>query len=105
MLYELGFGLHYPVTPEAVVFTDKPGKGQDSYTIPDVEGVEYRVDGKLVEPGTYRTRDDVVVTATAAEGWELVDGAETEWASAFTTGNPGKGGPPSHAGTPGGPRG
>ncbi|WP_147918448.1 glycoside hydrolase family 3 protein [Ruania zhangjianzhongii] len=95
--FDFGHGLHYPVTPEPTTFTDRTGRGQDTYEIPAVQGVDYLVDGEPAEAGTYRSPQDVTVTAVPAEGYELVDGAATEWASDFTPGIPG-GPPPGHAG-------
>lgn len=97
-LFPLGHGLHYPVTPEPVTFVDRPGRGQDSYTVPEAQGVDYVVAGAVVAPGTYRSNRDVTVTAVAQDGYELAAGVTTEWRSAFTTGLPGKGAPPPHTG-------
>src|SRR5690606_6356823 len=41
------------VTPEPVVFDVRPGCGNDTFTIPSVEGVEYLVDGEVLPAGTY----------------------------------------------------
>jgi serine protease len=41
------------VVPAAVVFTDKDGTAEDTYTVPATEGVEYLVGDKVVEAGTY----------------------------------------------------
>ena len=87
-LHPLGHGLHYPVTPQAPDFTDRPGRGQDSYTVPEVQGVEYLVDGRPVAPGTYRSVRDVTVTARAEQGYELAAGAVSRWTSQFTVGRP-----------------
>lgn len=94
--YAFGHGLHYPVAAEPPTFTDRTGRGQDSYQIPAVQGVDYLVDGEPVAAGTYRSPRDVTVTAVAAEGYRLVAGAPTEWSSQFTPGIPG--GPPGHGG-------
>ena len=93
-LYPIGFGLHYPVTPVEPEFTDRPGRGQDAYTIPTSLGVQYLVDGQERDPGTYRAHQDreVEVTAEAEEGWQLADGATAEWSVCFTTGRPDRGG-------------
>ncbi|SKB90913.1 beta-N-acetylhexosaminidase [Arthrobacter sp. 31Cvi3.1E] len=90
VLLPLGFGLSYDTaTPAAVTFTDRPGKGQDSYTIPAVQGVTYLVDGKEVAAGSYRKpAGTVTVTAAPDKGYVFTDGAVTEWSHTFTTGLP-----------------
>src|SRR5690606_32731967 len=74
------------VTPEAVTFTDEEGPEDDTFTVPAVEGVEYLVDGEVVAAGTYPGSGTVTVTARALEGYELADGATTEWSHTFSTG-------------------
>lgn len=87
-LFPFGHGLHYAVVPAEVVFHDRPGRGQDDYEIPEAQGVDYVLDGRVLEPGAYRSRSDVTITAVPQDGYAFVDGAVTEWASAFTTGLP-----------------
>ncbi|GAA1707802.1 glycoside hydrolase family 3 protein [Isoptericola hypogeus] len=87
-LFPLGYGLHYPVTPEPPVFVDRVGRGQDTYEIPEVQGVDYLVRDRVVAPGTHRSNRDVTITAVAQEGYELADGAATTWESDFTAGRP-----------------
>src|SRR5699024_6254795 len=41
------------VTPEDVVFIDEPGTEDDSFTVPEVEGVEYLVGGEVIEAGSH----------------------------------------------------
>ncbi|NJC23718.1 beta-N-acetylhexosaminidase [Arthrobacter pigmenti] len=91
MLLPLGFGLSYAteVVPAEPMFDDRPGRGQDTLTIPAVEGVDYLVNGEVVAAGSHRKlRDTVTVTAVAQEGYVLDDGATTEWSDTFTTGRP-----------------
>ncbi|MET3904157.1 glycoside hydrolase family 3 N-terminal domain-containing protein [Paenarthrobacter sp. 4246] len=90
VLLPLGFGLHYDTaTPATVTFTDKPGRGQDSYTVPAVDGVVYLVDGKEIAAGTYKKPEGTVtVTAVRGKGYVFTDGAVTEWSHTFTTGVP-----------------
>ncbi|SEJ16311.1 beta-N-acetylhexosaminidase [Arthrobacter sp. yr096] len=90
VLLPLGFGLHYDTsTPEAVTFTDRPGKGQDAYTIPAVAGVVYLIEGKEAAAGTYRKpAGTVTVTAVPAKGYVFTDSAVTQWSHTFTTGLP-----------------
>ncbi|GAB4065877.1 hypothetical protein GCM10028777_16820 [Angustibacter speluncae] len=54
-----------PVVPAA-------GTSPGTYTIPDVPGVRFFVDGVEVEPGTYTGSGDVVVRMVAEDGYELV---------------------------------
>ncbi len=90
ILLPLGFGLDYgtKATPADVVFTNRPGRGQDAYTIPAAEGVDYLIDGEIVDAGTYRKARSVSVTAVAEEGYYF-DDATTSWSYTFTTGLPG----------------
>jgi beta-N-acetylhexosaminidase len=90
VLLPLGFGLQYDTaTPEAVTFTDRPGKGQDAYTIPTVAGVVYLIEGKEAAAGTYRKpAGAVTVTAAPAKGYVFTEGAITKWSHTFTTGLP-----------------
>ena len=84
-LLELGFGLSYetPVVPEEPVFDDQLNRANDFYTIPSVTGVEYWVDGKLAKAKRYPAKGTVTITATAADGYYVVDGSETEWNHTF----------------------
>ncbi|MDR6988461.1 beta-N-acetylhexosaminidase [Paenarthrobacter nitroguajacolicus] len=90
VLLPLGFGLHYDTaTPAAVTFTDRPGKGQDAYTIPAAAGVVYLIDGREVAAGTYRKPEGTVtVTAAPGRGFVFTEGAVTQWSHTFTTGLP-----------------
>ncbi|MCM3661082.1 DUF1349 domain-containing protein [Georgenia satyanarayanai] len=74
------------VTPAAVTFTDAAGTKDDTYTVPAVQGVEYLVGGKVVAAGTYKGAGAVTVTARAAEGFVLAEGASTQWTFTFTGG-------------------
>ena len=53
---------------------DPCGTENDTYTIPAVEGVQYRVDGQPVAPGTYSTHGDkhIEITARAKQGYILI---------------------------------
>src|SRR5690625_868790 len=68
-----------------MVFTDEPGTDRDSYTVPEVEGVEYLVDGEVVAADTYPGAGTVTVTARALDGFVLAEGATTEWSHEFST--------------------
>src|SRR5690625_2545686 len=73
------------VSPEAVTFADEDGTEDDSYTVPAVEGVQYLVDGEVVEAGTYAGVGTVTVTAEALDGFVLAEGAAAEWSHEFST--------------------
>ncbi|MCI1640956.1 MAG: GH92 family glycosyl hydrolase [Actinomyces sp.] len=75
------------VTPGEVTFTDRDGTADDTYTIPGAEGVEYVVDGQVVEPGAHPATGEVIVTARpAGDGYVLADGAAHEWSYTFSAG-------------------
>ncbi|MET3368600.1 UNVERIFIED_CONTAM: beta-N-acetylhexosaminidase [Jeotgalibacillus campisalis] len=90
VLLPLGFGLSYETaTPASVTFSDRPGHGQDEYTIPFVAGVSYLIDGKEVAAGSYRKpAGTVTVTAEPQPGYVFAAGSITGWSHAFTTGVP-----------------
>lgn len=78
------------VTPAAPTFTEAlecvAGVPEAAtVVVPDVEGVVYRVDGEIVT-GSLEVPADaaVTVTAEAAEGYELAEGATAQWAHTFT---------------------
>lgn len=78
------------VTPMPPTFTESPGcvdgvLAPATVTLPVVPGVVYRVDGELAS-GTVEigANAQTTVTAEAAEGYELAEGAETQWTHAFT---------------------
>jgi hypothetical protein len=73
-------------TPAPVVFTDKPGTKNDSYTIPATEGVNYLVKGKVVKAGIYTVHGNktVDVAAVAAGDWYFIPaGAVASWQHTF----------------------
>jgi LPXTG-motif cell wall-anchored protein len=72
------------VTTDEVTFDDAYGTADDTYTVPDVEGVEYLVDGEAIAAGTYPGSGTIVVTARALEGYVLSEGSVTEWTIVFT---------------------
>ena len=90
VLLPLGFGLSFETaTPAAVTFTDRPGHGQDGYTIPVVAGVSYLIDGKEVAAGSYRKPSGTVsVTAEPKPGYVFTAESVTEWSHTFTAGLP-----------------
>ena len=111
------------VVPAAVTFSDVSGTKDDTYTIPESEGVEYLVgqeapavsraaSGEVVAAGTYPAVGDVTVTARSLPDYALADDAVTEWSFSFSDavdpgdptdpGDPGDPGDPSDPGAAGG---
>ncbi|UKA53452.1 VCBS repeat-containing protein [Arthrobacter sp. FW305-BF8] len=76
----------FEVTPAAVIFTDKDGAAEDTYTVPETEGVEYLLGDKVVEAGTRPGTGSVTVTARAKADYVLKAGAVTEWTATFKAG-------------------
>jgi hypothetical protein len=71
-----------PVTFSDDVCTDQ-GLTEATYTIPQVSGVTYLVDGAVTEPGTYSARDGSTVTVAAqAQDGSLLSGTTT-WSHTF----------------------
>ncbi|HEV7951130.1 MAG TPA: hypothetical protein VGP24_15300, partial [Glaciihabitans sp.] len=73
------------VTPESVAFVNSAGTAEDTYTIPSVKGVRYRLDGKDVPAGTYTGTGSITVTAVAETGYTFTPDAVTEWQFTFTS--------------------
>ncbi|WP_460455335.1 beta strand repeat-containing protein [Arthrobacter bambusae] len=73
-------------TPAPVVFTDKDGTQNDTYTVPATTGVDYLVGGKIIAAGTYPGTGTVTVTAQAQKGYALASGATATWSATFSTG-------------------
>jgi sugar phosphate isomerase/epimerase len=74
----------YVVTPADVTFTDVAGTTRDTYTVPAKAGVEYLVGDAVVAAGTYPGTGEVTVTARAAKGYALAEGATTSWSFTFS---------------------
>jgi len=77
------------VVPAAPTFTDGTvctagSPEQAQVVVPDVEGVVYRLDGEVVS-GTVDVAPDaqVTLTAEAADGYALADGATASWSHTF----------------------
>ncbi|MEK0153941.1 S-layer homology domain-containing protein [Arthrobacter oryzae] len=79
----LGVSSSSVVTPSSVLFTDRDGTADDTYTVPVTEGVDYLVDGAVVKAGTYPGSGAVTVTARAKPGRVLAAGATAQWTLAF----------------------
>lgn len=73
------------VVPEAVEFIDEPGTDDDVYIIPEVEGVEYLIDGQVVDSGTYPGSETVTVIAQAIDGYMLAPDSDSEWSHTFSS--------------------
>jgi hypothetical protein len=74
-----------PVTPVPVVFTDKDGTKDDSYTVPSTAGVDYLVADKVVPAGTYPGTGTLTVTAKAKTDYILTAGTPGSWTTTFGT--------------------
>ena len=75
----------YPVSPAAVVFTDKDGTAADKYTVPATTGVDYLIGDMVVPAGTYPGTGTVTVTAKAKTDYILAAGATATWTATFKT--------------------
>ncbi|MFC9773299.1 MULTISPECIES: S8 family peptidase, partial [unclassified Pseudarthrobacter] len=73
----------FHITPASVEFSDLPGTGRDSFTIPKVDGVQYARDGKALAPGSYPGSGTVSVTAAALEDYVFKPESVTEWSATF----------------------
>ena len=72
-------------TPAAVTFSDQSGTENDSYTVPESEGVTYFVNNEEVEAGTYPGVGIVTVEARADEGYVLDTNAVSDWVHEFNS--------------------
>lgn len=65
------------VTPEDPTLNNETGK----YTIPEVTGVEYQIDGQTVQAGDYDlgVNESVEITSIPADGYIFSEGAKTKW--------------------------
>ncbi|QHK21794.1 hypothetical protein GU243_21365 [Pseudarthrobacter psychrotolerans] len=73
----------YQVTPAPVVFTDKDGTAEDTYTIPAADGVDYLINNTVVTAGTHPGTGTLTVTAKAKTDYTLT--GTTEWTTTFKT--------------------
>lgn len=71
------------VLAQEPIFADVPGTTSDTYTVPEVAGVSYVVDGTPVEAGTYPALGTVEVTAHPTEGHRLAEGLAS-WQHTFS---------------------
>lgn len=70
------------VTPADVTFHDVCGTENDTYTIPDMLGVDYQIDGVTVDAGAFAGSGTVTVTAVAQDNFTLT--GSTQWSHTFT---------------------
>jgi hypothetical protein len=70
------------VTPAAVTFNDLCGTDNDTYTIPETEGVDYKIGGVTVDADTYDGVGKVTVNAVAQDDFTLT--GTTSWEHTFT---------------------
>jgi hypothetical protein len=72
------------VTPVAPTFTDDDGTSGDTYTVPSVTGVIYRIGLEVLDAGTYPATGTVTITAEAGVGYALAAGVENSWTWTFS---------------------
>lgn len=74
------------VTPLAPTFTAPTCDSQGYYTIPEITGVKYYVDGKIVNKGNHKVANGtaIIINAVAEEGFEIAEGATNQWNYTFT---------------------
>ena len=70
--------------PAIITPIDVCGVSNDTYTIPTTTGVTYKVNGSVVEAGTYVATGNVTVTAVAQTGYVFAVGALTSQTLTFT---------------------
>lgn len=74
------------VTPEAVIFTAPTCDKLGYYTVPEMQGVKYYVNGQVVDKGKHVVANGTTVTinAVAEEGFSIKEGATNQWTYTFT---------------------
>lgn len=72
------------VTQAALANDQTCGNGSDTYTIPDVTGVQYYVNDSAINAGTYSTNGALSITVTAAAKSGYVLSGATTWTLTFT---------------------
>lgn len=85
MLPYVASGNPITVKPLDVTADDQDGTANDTYTIPDVTGVQYSVNGVAVAPGTYQGSGSVHVVATAKSGYTIYFNDRTTWDLSFNS--------------------
>ncbi|GAA4188105.1 rhamnogalacturonan exolyase [Microbacterium oryzae] len=74
------------VVAPAPTFVERPGRGQDGYRVPEVEGVSYYVDGERVEPGFHREKRAVAISAVPDAWFSLATDVPSTWEYSFRAG-------------------
>lgn len=92
-LFRMTFAESLEVEPAEVTFVDEPGTEDDTFTIPETEGVRYLIDGDVIEAGTYPGSGAVHVMAEAIDGYVLAEGATAQWSHTFDAAGPTDPGP------------
>lgn len=75
------FTLAYPAS---VTRSDQPGKSKDTYTVPSSVGVEYVMNGKVIEAGTYQAEGNVIIDAQPMSGYRFFSQADTRFDYTFS---------------------
>ncbi|MEX5257851.1 InlB B-repeat-containing protein [Kocuria arenosa] len=74
------------VTAKAPTFSDTDGSSGDYYYVPTIAGVEYLVDGQVVDDRTsHRASGTVLITARAKPGYVLSSLSDSSWSHIFIT--------------------
>ena len=75
------------VNPVKPTFADNTGKDNDTIVIPTVTGIQYKINGNTVAPGTYRVKDyaaynngiaEITILTEALSGYQI-SGTYTWW--------------------------
>ncbi|MFJ5958927.1 carboxypeptidase regulatory-like domain-containing protein, partial [Paenarthrobacter sp. NPDC092416] len=72
------------VVPAPVIFADRDGTSQDTYTIPSTTGVDYLIGLTVKAAGTYPGAGTISITAKARPGYRLASDAPAQWSTTFT---------------------
>jgi serine protease len=78
-------GVAVETAPTAVIFTDKSGTKDDTYTIPNTTGVDYVIAGSAVSAGTYAGAGTIVVYPLAHDGFFLASSTPAFWGTTFAS--------------------
>lgn len=70
--------------PDSVTRSDQPGKSNDTYTVPSSEGVEYVMNGQVIQAGTYPAEGNVIIDARPMQGYMFIPDADTRFDYTFS---------------------
>lgn len=73
------------VIPAAVTFSDKDGTADDTFTVPESQGVEYVRDGNVLPAGPHAGAGNVSIFARSLPGYTLMAGATAQWSHTYAT--------------------